>query len=150
MKSPRLSYWKENGEPPLLERTIPSHFKEIASRFPDNEAVISLPQNSWLNYGRLAEEMDLLARGLLAFGVKKGDRVGIWSTNNLQWILLQLATARIGAILVNINPSYRISELAYALKQSQISTLFTIPSFRSGNYQEMLLELFPGLRNKQR
>jgi fatty-acyl-CoA synthase len=88
---------------------------------------------------------DRLARGLLALGFDKGDRVGIWSTNNLEWLLLQLATARVGIILVSINPAYRVPELAYALKKSRVQGLFLIPGFRASNYPAMLAELLPQL-----
>ncbi|MDH3349633.1 MAG: fatty acid CoA ligase family protein [Desulfobulbaceae bacterium] len=148
MKYPCTSYRKEGGSTPLLDYTIWDHFRTIASKFPDNDAVVSLPQNIKLTYQQLALKVDQFASGLVALGIKKGDRVGIWSTNNLEWIVLQLATARIGAILVNINPAYRPSELAYALKQSQINCLVTIPSFHTSNYVEMLLKLLPDLSNK--
>ncbi|MBU0499267.1 MAG: AMP-binding protein [Gammaproteobacteria bacterium] len=142
----RASYLHRGGEQPLLGATIPEQFAAISARFPQNEAVVSLPQQRRLTYGQLAIEVDRLARGLLGLGFAKGDRIGIWSTNNIEWLLVQMATARIGAILVNINPAYRQRELAYALKKSQVQGLFLIPAFRKSDYVAMLLELVPELR----
>ncbi|MEH6466799.1 MAG: AMP-binding protein [Porticoccus sp.] len=143
---PSKSYFHRGGEQPLMGATIPQHFAEIATRFPDHEAVVSLPQQRRLSYRQLAAEVDQVAKGLLAFGFGKGDRVGIWSTNNIQWLVIQMATARIGAILVNINPAYRLRELAYALQHSEVQGLFLIPQFRSSNYVAMLQELIPELK----
>ena len=139
------SYCHRGGEPPLLGMTIAEQFAATAARLGDNEAVVSLPQQRRLTYAELAGEVDDLARGLLGIGLGKSDRVGIWSTNNIEWLLLQLATARIGAILVNINPAYRARELAYALQRSEVQCLFTIPAFRNSDYVAMLLELLPEL-----
>ena len=129
----------------MLGATIPEHFAGIVRRFPDNEAVVSLRQNRRLNYRQLSESIDQLARGLLALGFGKGDRVGIWSTDNIEWLLVQMATARIGVVLVNINPAYRPQELAYALRRSEVEGLFLIPAFRSSDYIAMLVELIPHL-----
>ena len=142
------SYFHRGGEQPLLGATIAEHFAATAARYPDRDAVVSVPQQRRLGYRQLAVEVDRLARGLLGIGVGKGDRVGIWSTNNIEWLLLQLATARIGAILVNINPAYRPGELAYALQRSGVQYLFTIPAFRSSDYVAMLVELLPELTQK--
>ena len=139
------SYYHRGGEQPLLGATIAEHFAATAAQHPDRDAVVSVPQQRRLGYRQLAVEVDRLARGLLGIGVGKGDRVGIWSTNNIEWLLLQLATARIGAILVNINPAYRPRELAYALQRSGVQHLFTIPAFRSSDYVAMLVELLPEL-----
>ncbi len=141
------SYHHRGGEAPLLGVTIPAHFATIAARFGDREVVVSVHQQRRLTYAQLRDEADELARGLLAIGFKKGERIGVWSTNNIEWLLLQLATARIGAVLVNINPAYRPRELAYALNKSEVQGLFTIPSFRSSDYVAMLTELIPDLRN---
>ncbi|HUT39872.1 MAG TPA: AMP-binding protein, partial [Gammaproteobacteria bacterium] len=142
------SYFHRGGEQPLLGATIAEHFAATAAQHPDRDAVVSVPQQRCLGYRQLAVEVDRLARGLLGIGVGKGDRVGIWSTNNIEWLLLQLATARIGAILVNINPAYRPGELAYALQRSGVQYLFTIPAFRSSDYVAMLVELLPELTQK--
>lgn len=142
----KQSYFHRGGDPPLLGTTIPQHFASIVRRYPENEAVISLPQNQRLTYEELEHQIDRLARGLMALGFGKADRIGIWSTNNIQWLLVQMATARIGAILVNINPAYRSKELAYALKQSSVQCLIAIPRFRSSDYVDMLVELLPQLK----
>ena len=146
----RKSYFHRGGNTPLLGATIPEHFADIVSRFPDREAVVSLPQQKRLSYRQLAAEIDRLALGLLAMGFNKSDRIGIWSTNNIEWLLLQMATARIGAVLVNINPAYRLHELEYALKRSEVQGIFTIPEFHSSNYVEMLLQLLPELKQDKR
>ncbi|MGR9100121.1 MAG: AMP-binding protein [Gammaproteobacteria bacterium] len=144
------SYFHRGGEEPLLGLTIPEHFARIVSRFPESEAVVFCHQNTRLNYSDLSRQIDAVAGGLIGLGLGKGDRVGIWSTNNLQWLLLQMATARIGAILVNINPAYRKHELEYALKRSQVECLFTIPGFKSSDYAGMLHELLPELDSPRR
>ena len=129
----------------MLGVTIAEHFSGVVERFPDSEAVVSRPQGRRLSYRELYGHVETLAGGLLGMGFTAGDRIGIWSTNNIEWLVLQLATARIGAILVNINPAYRPQELAYALEKSEIQGLFTIPAFRSSDYVAMLLELVPEL-----
>jgi len=141
------SYFHRGGETPLLGQTIPEHFQTIVKQFPEQEAVVSIPQNRRLNYHKFSEEIDELARGLIGLGFKHGDRIGVWSTNNIEWLLIQMATARIGAILVNINPAYRPKELAYSLERSEVQGLFVIPSFRSSDYIGMLLDLIPELQN---
>ncbi len=145
---PKTSYYRTNGDIPLLERTIPDHLAIITRQFPHHEAIVSRPQSQRLTYGELAEAVDHLAKGLVATGFGKDDRIGIWSTNNIEWLLLQLATARIGAILVNMNPAYRLNELAYALQRSEVQGLFLIPSFKSSNYVDMVAELFPELKQQ--
>jgi fatty-acyl-CoA synthase len=144
---PQTSYCHRGGEEPLLGATIPDHFAAIAARFPDREAVVSLHQNNRLTYGRLAQAIDRLACGLAGVGFQKGDRIAIWSTNNIEWLLLQMATARLGAVLVNINPAYRARELAYALQRSEVQGLFVIPRFRTSDYLAMLVELIPELKD---
>lgn len=134
----------------MLTATISDHFASITRKFPDNEAVVSLPQRRRMTNTKLSHEVDRLAKSLIAIGYAKGDRIGIWSTNNIEWLLLQLATARIGAILVNINPAYRLKELAYALQRSEVQGLFIIPAFRTSNYLQMVRELFPELDEDSR
>ncbi len=141
------SYFHRGGIEPLLGLTIPEQFSIIVQQFPDREAVVSLPQDRRLTYQQLSDEVDQLARGLLGIGFNKGNRIGIWSTNNVEWLLLQMATARIGAILVNINPAYRPRELAYALQRSEVEALFIIPSFRSSDYIGMLAEVIPEIKD---
>ena len=131
--SHKKSYFRRDGDIPLLEETIYQRFSSVVSRFPTYEAVVSIPQKKRLTYEELRNEVDHLARGLLALGVNRDSKVGIWSTNNLEWLLVQLSCARIGAILVNINPAYRKKELAYALQLAEVELLFTIPAFRSSD-----------------
>jgi len=147
MENTKKSYFHSEGTVPLLGLTISEHFIQVVKRFPDREAVVSIPQRKRLTYAALSASVDLLARGLVASGFGKGDRIGIWSTNNLEWLLLQMATARIGTILVPINPAYSLKELAYALSRSEIQGLFVIPSFRTSDYVLMLVELIPELKN---
>lgn len=143
------SYFHRGGDETLLGVTIAEHFLAIAEKFPNHTAVISVQQNQQLTYAQLSKQIDQVAKALISFGFSKGNRIGIWSTNNLQWILLQMATARIGAILVNINPAYRSQELEYALKQSKVQCLVTIPAFKNSHYLNMLIELCPELQDHQ-
>ena len=142
------SYCHRGGDQPLLGATIPEHFARIVAQFPSREAVVGIPQMRRLTYVQLAQAVDALARGLVGIGFTKGDRIGVWSTNNIEWLLLQMATARIGAVLVNINPAYRPRELAYALEKSEVQGLFVIPSFKTSDYVAMLTELAPALRKQ--
>ena len=144
------SYFYRKGTTPLLETTIPAHFLDIQQQYSDHEAVVSLPQNRRLSYGRLSEEIDRLAKGLMGLGFGRGDRIGIWSTNNIEWLVLQMAAARIGAILVNINPAYKPRELAYALKKSEVQGLCIIPGFHHSNYVEILTEMVPELKKSSK
>jgi fatty-acyl-CoA synthase len=100
------SYFHRGGNEPLLGNTIAEHFADVTERFAEHEAVVSLPQQKRLSYKALSAAVDQLAKGLVAIGFVKGDRIGVWSTNNIEWLMLQMATARIGAVLVNINPAY--------------------------------------------
>ncbi len=139
------SYHHRGGELPLLGATIPEHFASVVACFPEREAVVSIHQGKRLTYRTLSAEVDKVARGLLGLGFARGDRIGVWSTDNLEWVLLQMATARIGAVLVNINPAYRPRELAYALQRSEVQAVFTIPAFRDSDYVAMLSETLPDM-----
>ncbi len=149
MAATRKSYFHRGGDTPLLGATIAEHFAQIVAQFPDNEAVVAIPQGRRLSYAQFADAVAPLARGLLALGFNKGDRIGIWATNNTEWLMLQIATAQIGAVLVNINPAYRPRELAYALQRSEVNGLFVIPRFRGSDYIAMLIELMPELAQAQ-
>lgn len=131
------------GERPLIEEPIPTFLSRVAARFPGEEAVVSVHQGQRLTYRDFFQQVDRLARGLLALGVGKGDRVGIWSVNNVEWLLVQIATARVGAVLVNINPAYRTGELQHALSAVRVGTLFLMPSFKKSNYVDMIRRLCP-------
>jgi len=147
MTSAVHSYFHRGGDTALLGSTIPEHFLAVVKRFPDQEAIVSLPQQRRLSYRDFSMEIDRLASGLISLGFKQGSRIGVWSTNNIEWLLIQMASARIGVILVNINPAYRARELSFALQQSEVQGLFVIPSFRSSDYVGMLLDLIPELKN---
>ena len=122
----------------LLGETIGQNLDRTAARVPDNDALVSVHQGVRMTYAQFHAAVEEVARGLLAIGVEPGERVGIWSPNNAEWVTLQYATAKAGAILVNVNPAYRTSELAYALGQSGVSTLVLAPRFRQADYLDML------------
>src|SRR6202050_4711541 len=128
---------------PLIGDTIGVHFDKVAARFADRDALMVGAQNVRWTYGELKEKTDALAAGLLALGLTPGDRVGIWSPNNAEWIVTQFATAKRGLILVNINPAYRLSELDYALNKVGCKALVTADSFKTSDYVGMLRELAP-------
>ena len=142
-----ISYVSGISDTPLKGQTIGDCFDETVSRFPDREALLSLHQGLRYTWAELQAAVDQAARALLALGVAKGDRVGIWSPNCAEWTITQFATAKIGAVLVNINPSYRTHELEYALKQSGASTLILQGKFKASDYVATLAELAPELRD---
>jgi fatty-acyl-CoA synthase len=137
------SYVSGTSDTPLLGVTIGNAFDDTVARFPNREALVSRHQNLRYTWKALQEEVDRCARGLMALGIQKGDRVGIWSPNHAEWCITQFATAKIGAILVNINPAYRLHELEYALNQSGCMALVLAPNFRATNYLEMVQTLCP-------
>ena len=118
-----LSY-SRGPDIPLLEKTIDEVFLETVKRLPEHEALVSLHQNVRLTFLELHGHVQKTARGLAGLGLRPGDRVGIWSTNSVEWLLLQLACARYGLVLVNVNPAYRSHELAFVLRKSRMRTLF--------------------------
>ncbi len=127
---------------PLLDETIPQNLARTVAAHGDRDALVAVEQGLRYTYTGFAAEVDRLARGLMAIGVAKGDRVGIWSPNYAEWVLVQYATARIGAILVTINPAYRSSELEYVLNQSQISVLAAVESFLTSDYRSMIEDVW--------
>jgi fatty-acyl-CoA synthase len=138
---PAPSYVSGTSEIPLLGETIGLNLRRTVERVPDREALVSPYQGYRATYRQFWEETGMVARALLARGVKKGDRVGIWAPNRWEWVVIQYATARMGAILVNVNPAYRTHELEYALKQSGVSTLFLSKKFRQTDYVAMVREV---------
>ena len=136
-----MSYVSGASETPLLGVTIGDMFDAIVARFPNNEALVDRQHGLRYSYRALHTEVERCARGLLALGLEKGERIGIWSPNRAEWTITQFATAKIGAILVNINPSYRLHELEYALQQSGCAMLVLAPSFRTSDYTKMVSEL---------
>jgi fatty-acyl-CoA synthase len=129
----------------LIGDTIGNHLDRIAEQHPDRPAVVVRHQNIRLTYAELNARVDALAAGLLAIGLRPGERVGIWSPNNLEWILTQFATAKAGLILVNINPAYRAHELEYVLAKVECSALILAPSLKTSNYLDILRSIVPEL-----
>jgi fatty-acyl-CoA synthase len=136
-------------EVPLIEQTIGDFFDDMARRQGAREALVSAHEQRRLSYLELQREADRLASALLQLGLSPGDRVGIWSHNNVAWVLMQLATAKVGLILVNINPAYRTSELEYALNKVGCKALVTMQRFKTSDYVGMLRELAPELASAQ-
>ena len=134
----QLSYVHGDSSIPLLGETIGENLKKTVERFPKNDALICSHQNYRATYEEFYEQTSQVAKAILHLGAKPGDRVGIWSPNRYEWVLLQYATARIGVILVNINPAYRTSELIFVLNQSQIKYMFASLSFKTSNYKKMV------------
>ena len=144
------SYRKGGDEPALLEMTIGEMLEQTTSRFGDRDAIVDFPTRKRWTWAQLNEDAARVATGLLDLGVRKGDRVGIWAPNCAEWTITQYATAKIGAILVNINPAYRSHELAYVLNQSEISTIVSAVSFKTSEYKQMVLDVHaetPALKN---
>jgi len=140
-----LSYVHGASDVPLIGATIGDLFDRVAEQYPDQEALVSCHQGLRYSYSALRDVCNQFARGLLALGVQKGDRIGIWAPNHAEWVVAQFGTPKIGAILVNINPAYRTHELEYALKQSGCSTLIIAPPFKTSNYAGLLHEVCPEL-----
>jgi fatty-acyl-CoA synthase len=141
-----LSYANGPSAQPLLGETIGANLERTAAWVPDNLALVSRHQSRRYTYAEFNAAVDEVARGLLALGLERGDRIGIWSPNNAEWVLVQYATAKVGVILVNINPAYRTSELAYVLNQSGCRMLIAAQSFKTSNYEAMIGEVRPDLR----
>ena len=120
-----LSYSHGIASKPLIGKTIGDQFDAVAAEFGSTEALVSVFENRRFTYAQLRDEVNRCAQALMALGVQKGERVGIWSTNCIAWVLTQFATAKIGAILVNINPACRAYELEFALRQSECNYLLS-------------------------
>src|SRR6267142_1073860 len=123
------SYAHGANSHPLLGETIGENLRRMVSKFPEKEALVSVYQNYRATYAQFWQQVDAVAKGFLAMNVQKGDRVALWSPNRYEWVLIQYACARIGAILVNINPAYQSNELSYVLAQSGTSVLISALSF---------------------
>ncbi len=141
----QISYVHGAVSTPLLGETIGHNLDRTAARFPDTPALIVRSQGVRWTYRELVERAEAFAAGLLALGLERGDRVGIWSLNNAEWVVTQFATAKAGIILVNINPAYRLHELEYALNKVGCKALITATQFKTSNYMGMLGELAPEL-----
>ncbi len=145
-----LSYLSGTSSKPLLGITIGDMLDETVARFPNSDALIVHHQNIRFTYKQFKKVVDTCAKAFLAIGVEKGERVGIWSPNRYEWTVTQFATAKIGAILVNINPSYRLHELEYVLNQSGCSTMVIADQFKTSNFTEMLFTLAPELQDSEK
>jgi fatty-acyl-CoA synthase len=138
MTAPQPSYASGISDTELSGDTIGANLDRAVAAYPDREALVDCPSGRRWTYAELADAVNRLAAGLLADGVAKGDRVGIWAPNCPEWVLVQYATARVGAILVNINPAYRVHELEYALRQSGISVLISFTAYKTSDYRQMV------------
>ncbi|MFB9681031.1 AMP-binding protein [Streptosporangium vulgare] len=136
-----LSYSCAVSGAPLLGETIGENFERTVARFGDREALVDVPDGRRWTYAELDADVDLLARALMARGVAKGDRVGIWAPNRAEWVIVQYATAKIGAILVNVNPAYRSHELDYVVRQSGMRLLVSAVSHKTSDYRAMVDEI---------
>ena len=136
-----FSYVSGASMEPLIGQTIGENLASAVERFGDRDALVDLPSGRRWTYNALGNDVTALAKALLAIGIAKGDRVGIWAPNVPEWVLVQFATARLGAILVNINPAYRSHELSYVLQQSGIRTLISAESFKTSDYRGMIDEV---------
>ncbi len=137
----RLSYSHGASPDPLLGETIGENLRRIAAQYPGREVLVDVPTGRRWTYAQFDSGTDTLARGLIAAGIEAGDRVGIWSPNCAEWVLLQYATAKAGVVLVNINPAYRSHELGYVLRQSGVRMLVSAESFKTSNYRAMIEEV---------
>ena len=136
-----LSYAHGPGALPLLGETIGENLRRTSERFPDSDALVVRSQRYRATYRQLWDETTVLARALLATGIEAGERVGIWAPNRFEWVIAQYASARAGAILVNINPAYKAAELRYALRQSGVKLLLLARAFRGCDYVETLAQV---------
>jgi len=148
MKS-NVSYVCGSSDQPLIYQTIGDAFDEAVERWGDKEAVVVRHQNIRWTYRQLGEAIDAFAAGLLALDLEPGDRIGIWSPNNIEWLIAQFATAKAGLILVNINPAYRKAELSYTLNKVACKALILASEFKSSNYVAMLQDIAPAIRTSR-
>ena len=130
-----------------LKNTIGDLLDSQTERYGDREALVHVEAGTRLTYREFKAECDRVARGLMAVGIDKGQHVGIWVTNYLEWVVAQFATAKIGAVLVTVNPSYRTHELEYVLKQSEANALILIGQFRTSDYVSMANEVIVELKD---
>jgi fatty-acyl-CoA synthase len=140
-----LAYASGASTTPLIGQTIGENLAATAARFPDRDALVVPFDDVRLTYAGLDREVDRVARGLIALGLGTGDRLGIWSPNSAEWVLVQYGSARAGVILVNLNPAYRTSEVSYALAQSGCRAVVAATSFKTSDYRAMLDEVRPEL-----
>lgn len=144
-----LSHVIGDTAPPLSDQTIGELLDAAVERWPDRLAAVFREQGVRRSWRELQLDIDRLAAGFMALGLSKGDRIGIWSPNRYEWLLTQFATARVGLILVNVNPAYRIAELEYALNKVQCKAIVTAASFKTSDYLKMLRDLAPELEHSE-
>ena len=144
----QLSYVHGASDTPFIGETIGVHFDWVVERFADRDALIVRHQEVRWTYRELKERVDAFAAGLLALGLKRGDRIGIWSPNNAEWVIAQFATAKAGLILVNINPAYRLAELEYALNKAGCVALITATQFKTSDYLGDAARIGPRARHR--
>eukprot|EP00397_Hematodinium_sp_SG-2012_P024336 GEMP01025340.1.p2 GENE.GEMP01025340.1~~GEMP01025340.1.p2 ORF type:complete len:177 (+),score=40.12 GEMP01025340.1:199-729(+) len=142
---PGKSHVRGPTVPALLSLTVASLFDRTVDAYPKNDALIVCDQGIRWSYEQLREKVDAAACGLAELGLEKGDRLGVWMPNNAEWVVMQFATAKLGVILVNINPAYRVNELEHALNQVGAKALVMVREFITSNYVDMMTELCPEL-----
>ena len=140
------SYFCGASSEPIIYETIGNYFESVVEKYPDTEALVVCHQDIRWTYSEFNQRIDALAAGLIKLGIKPGERVGIWGPNTAEWVLTQMATAKIGAILVNLNPAYRLYELEYALNKSGCKAVISDEQFKSSKYLEMLYTVAPALK----
>ncbi len=143
----KLSHDMGRTDAPLIDQTIGAYFDAACARYAANEALVSRHQDDRLTYAELKRRVDALACSLMRLGLEKGDRIAIWSQNNVEWLLTQYATAKAGLVLVNINPAYRRSELEYAINKVGCRAIILSPAFKTSDYLEMIGDLAPELQS---
>jgi len=144
-----LSYDSGTSSVPLVGKTIGTLFDEIAGRLGEQTGFVSRHQDIRWTYNEYKEQVDSLAAGFIELGLEPGDRIGIWSQNNAEWVVTQFATAKAGLVLVSLNPAYRTSELEYALNKVDCKALVLSPVFKTSQYLDILAELAPELATCQ-
>src|SRR5260370_30331378 len=139
-----MASYSKGPEAPILEGTIDQVFRRTVAPFPNHHALVVRHQNARLTFAQLSAEVERTARGLAGLGLRAQDRIGVWSTNCVEWILVQFAAARIGAVLVNVNPAYRARELRYMLRKSGMRALFLLAQDQRSDYRAILEEAREG------
>ena len=150
MDEKALAYSQGLSDVSLRAETIGQMWAEIVAAHGDSDALVSRHQGIRWTYAEMDEQVERCARALIAEGVQKGDRVGIWAPNLAEWVVVQFATARVGAIMVNINPSYRAHELEFVLRQSGCTMLILAPGYRNADYRALLRAFAPRIRDAVR
>ena len=130
----------------MLTKTIGEVVDETAKKYPDHDALVYIEHGLRLTYKEFKEEVDTLAKSLMALGIKKGDHIAVWAYNVPEWVLLQFASAKVGAVLVTVNTYYKAKELEYLLKQSDTTTLFLVEEFKDVNYVDVVYKVAPEIK----